>query len=505
VTAFTALIRRLGGGADGDVSHGHLFRSTHALMLTTVVNGALGFGFWVLAARLYTPELVGINSALIAVMTTIATLAQFSFGVMFIRFLPESSRPRQMILIGYALSAGTAVVIAVLLAIVVPRISGDLSVLRTHPWLAAAWVASVALWCVFGLQDRALTALRFTRWVPVENGIFGAAKIVVLLSLAAVGAAQGILFAWIIPMVLLIVPVNWLLFGPAARRHTPIHQDGVVRSFGRRRVLHFLGLTGVATVFDQGMQAAIPLLVVGILGPTQNAYFYIPFAIVMTVEILIDSGSVALTVEGSFAATRLRELTVSVVRRLLTLVSPVIVALIIFAPFVLVFFGADYVEHSTTVLRLLVLATVLRGAIGVFVGVCRVQGRAVVIFVQSLATSVLGVAFIAVGAHVGGLNGVGVGWLAANAVVAVALLPMFWRYLRSSRPTAADRGDEIPGSAGVDDGRAAYYPSSVWGGLVPPEQSIGAIDQSALDDDVRRPPATETDIGEGRPGHDIGH
>jgi O-antigen/teichoic acid export membrane protein len=488
MSAIAARIRRLAGGGEGDESHGHLFRSTHALMLTTVVNGALGFGFWVLAARLYAADLVGINSALIAIMTTIATLSQFSLGVMFVRFLPESNRPRQMILIGYGLSAAVAVVLAALLAVIVPRLTGDVSVLRTHPWLATVWVASAALWCVFGLQDRALTALRFTKWVPLENGVFGAAKVVVLLVMAAIGASQGILFAWIIPMVLLVLPVNWLVFGPAAKAHRPVHDEGVIQSFGRRRLFHFLGFTGLATVFDQGMQAAIPLLVVGILGATQNAYFYIPFTIVMTVEILIDSGVTALTVEGSFASSRLRELTLSLVKRLVILVGPVVVGLLIFAPILLLFFGRAYAEHGTTVLRLLALATVLRGAIWVFVGVCRVQGRGVFIFIESLATAVFAVLFIAVGAQRWGLDGVGLGWLAANVVVAVFSLPFFWKFIRHPRA-----GTDAPGAVGdgapapeAEREQAAYYPPAVWGAMVPPGGSIAAIDEDVLDDEMRK-------------------
>ena len=492
------LPRRLLGRSDAgsDESHGHMFRSTHALMLTTVVNGALGFAFWVLAARLYSTEVVGLNSALVAIMMTIATLSQFSIGVMFVRFLPESNRPRQLIMVGYALSGVVAIVLAAALAIIVPRVSGNISVLRTHPWLAVVWVLSAALWCVFGLQDRALTALRFTKWVPLENGVFGVLKIAMLVVMAGIGATEGVLFAWVIPMVLLILPVNWLVFGPAARAHTPLHEEGVVQRFGRRRLVHYLGLTGLATVLDQGMQAAIPLLVIGILGATQNAYFYIPFTIVMTMEILIDSGVTALTVEGSFAASRLRELTVSLGRRLLIMVGPLVVGLVVFAPLVLLFFGRDYAAHGTTVLRLLALASVLRGAIWVFVGVCRVQGRAVFIFFESLATSVLAVVLIAFGAREWGLNGVALGWLAANVVVAVFCLPFFWRFIR--HPRVRDDGepdDAIPAGSVADDDQSAYYPPAVWGAMVPPSGSQSAMDEDALEDELRRR------AGTGRAGH----
>lgn len=490
MSAVLGRIRRLSGGGDGDESQAHLFRSAHALMLTTAVNGALGFGFWVIAARLYSANLVGLESALIAIMTTIAALSQFSLGVMFVRFLPESNRPRQMIMLGYAISA---VILAALLAIVVPRISSNVSVLHTHPWLAGVGMAAAALWCVFGLQDLALTALRFTKWVPLENGIFGCAKIGALVVMAVIGASPGILFAWIIPMVLLIPPVNWLVFGPAAKRHPPIHDEGVIQSFGKRRLLHVLGFTGLATVFDQGMQAAIPLLVIGILGATQNAYFYIPFTIVMTVEILIDGGVTALTVEGSSAASRPRELTLSPGRRLLILVGPVVIGLIIFAPIVLLFFGRAYAEHGTTVLRLLALATVLRGAIGVFAGVCRVQGRAMSIFIESQATSVFAVLFIVIGAQRWGLDGVALGWLAANVHVAVFSLPFIWRFIRHPRLPDGIPPDGTPPDDGAvaaaqlpDDEQDAFYPPAAWGAMVPASGSMIAIDGGALGEELRR-------------------
>ena len=44
-------------------------------------------------------------------------------------------------------------------------------------------------WCVFSLQDAVLTGMRQAVWLPLENGVYGLAKIGLLVALAPVAAA----------------------------------------------------------------------------------------------------------------------------------------------------------------------------------------------------------------------------------------------------------------------------------------------------------------------------
>ena len=59
--------------ASGQLVHrftGHLrlpiYRNGYALLFSGVISAGLGLIYWLLAARFYPPELVGLNSALIA-------------------------------------------------------------------------------------------------------------------------------------------------------------------------------------------------------------------------------------------------------------------------------------------------------------------------------------------------------------------------------------------------------------------------------------------------------
>jgi O-antigen/teichoic acid export membrane protein len=426
------VVRRRGGGASEEQGNRHVFRTAHALMLNTVLSGALGFGFWIVAARLYPTHTVGVNSALIAVMVTVSTFSQVNLASVFTRFVPESGRPAAFILLGYGIAGVLSLAVATVVVGVAPRFAPDLSVLGTDVPVTVIWILAVALWTVFALQDAALAALRFARWIPVENTAFGVLKIVTLVVLAAVGAHLGMLVAWVLPMAILVLPVNLVIFRKAVKEHQPAHDESIVDRFGRRRLYGYLGMTGLAATLDQGVTAALPIVVVGILGATQNAYFYIAFTIVFSLEILGDNICTALTIEGAFAAHRLRDLTIAVSRRLASLVLPATLAVIVAAPLVLLFFGRTYADHGTTLLRLLACGTVFRAGTWLYVGVCRVQGRGHVVLGIGSAMSVGTLVLVVVFSKLWGLNGIGLAFLVVNLVVAAVIWPQLVRFMRHS-------------------------------------------------------------------------
>ncbi len=456
IAALAGKHRRAPEATGGEAATGRLFRTAGVLMLNTGLTAALGFGFWILAARLYSPQEVGINSAIIAILVTVSTLAQVNLGSVFVRFLPETARPARLILVGYAVAAGLSIVAATAVLLIASRVAKPLSVLESNHVLGVVWVTSVALWCVFALQDAALTGLRTARWVPVENALFGTFKLAFLVLLAALGTRNGMFLAWVLPMAILVVPVNVIIFRHAVPAHTPAHDEGVVGRFGRRRLIRYLGMSSVASSIDQGTLAALPILVVGILGGAQNAYFFIAFTIVTTYELLADNVITALTVEGVHEIDRLKHLTRAVTRRLMTLMIPATIVLIIAAPLVLRFFGETYVQHSTSVLRLLALASILRGAIWLFMTVARIQGDGFILLAASAAASVSTIVFAVVFAGWWGVNGVGFAWLLSNALVAIVVIPMLWRFMR--HPDGSD------GALGSNGERPAPLPDDT--GLV---------------------------------------
>src|SRR5687768_6815166 len=82
-TAIASVLMRAGGV----LSHSPLTRNGYALAVNAALTSALGLLFWVLAARLYPADEVGIGSALISSLITLSAAAQLNLGNVLVRFV----------------------------------------------------------------------------------------------------------------------------------------------------------------------------------------------------------------------------------------------------------------------------------------------------------------------------------------------------------------------------------------------------------------------------------
>jgi len=76
-------------------------------MLSTGVMSFFGFFFWIINARLFTPDQVGIGTTLISLMTLISSFSLLGLGNSLIKYLPMSARKNEkintsLILVGLA-------------------------------------------------------------------------------------------------------------------------------------------------------------------------------------------------------------------------------------------------------------------------------------------------------------------------------------------------------------------------------------------------------------------
>jgi O-antigen/teichoic acid export membrane protein len=430
-------------------SSGHLLRGAYSLLANTAVTSVLGMGFWVAAARLYSRVEVGRDTVLISVMIELSTICQMNMGNGIVRFLPDlGARSGRALGVVYLLTGAIALLAGSAFVLVAPGLSHELAFLGEETTLAVGFVAALALWGLFTLQDAALMATRRAPWIPVENGLFGALKLGALPILLAVGAVNGVFVAWALPMALLLVPVNLLVF----RRAIPVHVAGEAREssvvrLGRRRVVRFLAQDYLASVFTQATLTVLPLLVIAILGARESAYFAMPFTIALAFDTFAYSACTSLVVEATLERERLRALTKVFVRRVLTLLMPAAALLALAAPLVMLPFGHAYAEHGAGVLRLLLCASVLRVVIALFSAVARAQGRGWRLASVELALLVLVLGSAVPLAHAHGIEGVGASWLMANALICVAVLPQLIGFLRGSEASGAIRGSGEHGGA----------------------------------------------------------
>lgn len=431
-----------------------LLRSAYSLMASVVVTAGLGMAFWVVAARLFEPESVGRDAALIAVMMELSVVCQLNLGNAIVRFLPGLEHGTARALLGaYALSGGLGVLVGCVVVLVSPLVSADFATLRADWRLAGIYVVAQALWGWFVLQDAALVAMRRSAWVPVENAGFALLKLAALPLAVLFGVAHGVFLAWVLPVVVVLAPINYLLFKEVIPRH--VHERRAARSEllrrGRRRTLSFLAQDYGAAVLAKAAVTALPLLVVATLGASANAYFYIAFVIVMALDLLFESVCTSLVAEGAFAEQKVRALARTVVRRFGSLLVGASLVTIVAAPLILLPFGETYAAESASVLRILVAASVFRAMIALFSAVARLQGRGLRILVVHASVAALLLAGAAVLVEPLGVEGVALAWLGANVLGGLTVLPSLLAFLRRPSPPSppSAREDLVAGELAV--------------------------------------------------------
>jgi len=415
-----------------------LLRSAYSLMLNVALTSVLGFGFWIAAARLLPSSTVGRDSALISAMLTLSLICQLNVSSGMLRFLPiVKLDPARVVVVAYVLTGIVAAITGVVFVVVAPDLARSYRFLRADSGVAVAFVVAVVLWGVFALQDAVLTALRRAPWIPVENALFGVLKIAALPLLIALGSRHPVFVAWAVPMAMLVVPVNYLIFTKVIpSRPARGTERSPVERFGWRGLARFLSQDYLAAIFTQAASTLLPAVVVAVTSSSQSAYFYIPFTIVSAFDLLFVNAAASLTVEGSLAEARFPLLARVVARRFRFVLTGGIVVLLVGAPVVLAPFGERYAHAGAPVLRLLACASGFRAIVALFGAICRVEGRAArILAIQaSIFTMVIALTVVLGKAH--GIEGVAVGWLLANAIAGCAALPHVLGVLRVGKTLA---------------------------------------------------------------------
>jgi O-antigen/teichoic acid export membrane protein len=206
-----------------------------------------------------------------------------------------------------------------------------------------------------------------------------------------------------------------------------------------------------ATVLSMAPTAFLPLLIVALLGSSANAYFFIPYMMVVAFNMLFLAAGTSLVVEGALAEDRVRDLAGRIARRFALILVPGTVVMIAAAPLILLPFGEDYVRGSTSVLRVLACGCPFYGAIALYIAIARLQGRTSGILLVEAAKLplLLGGAVVLSGPL--GIEGIALAWLASLVLVSLAVTPWLVRFFRGrlAPEVAVPAVRAVPGRARV--------------------------------------------------------
>jgi O-antigen/teichoic acid export membrane protein len=400
-----------------------LYRTSYFLIIGTGVTSLLGVAFWALAAHAYSARIVGLNAAAISAMTLVSGACSLGLSAVLVRYLPVAGGATRKLVTGtYGLTVTLSLVLGAAVALTSSVWSPRLAFLGGGGWLIGFTFATAAA-TVFTLQDSVLAGLRAAKWIPLENSLYSLAKLVLLLGFAAALPGAGPFLAWNSPLLPAIVLINYLIF----RRLIPARRS--TGSLDRTKVLAMAAGNYGGNLFSLAGTLYLPILVANLTSAEQAAYFYVPWLISLSLQLVAVNVMTSLTVEAALDMPRLSELMRQAFAHSMRLVLPVVALTAAAAPALLLLFGSAYADAGTPLLRWLAIGAIPNVIVSVGISVARITHRGWVVVVVQGGNSVIVVALSAILLSSLGITAVGIAWTASQTVIAVLMLASILRPL----------------------------------------------------------------------------
>ena len=418
-----------------------LLRSAASLATSSVMTAGLGFIFWTVAARTFPATEVGESSTAISAVSLLAPLSIFGLGTLMMVRLPVMQQGRSALVSTATLAAAiTASLIALVCALVLPDSFLGIPGVGHEPLATAVFVALVASQTICVVIDQAFLAVAGSGIQLSRNLVQSVVKLILIVVLATALARFGsltIVTSWLLANVISFMVAVVMLarrYGLSLRRALP--RPSALRGMHFAAAKHHSLNTSLLVPYF-----AMPIVANVILGSEQAAYLYATWSLAGFVFFLPMALAWALFASGARdSSTFVAEFRFTL-RIALLICTVAVAALALLGGLVLSIFGQAYADNGHVVLIVLAvggLGTVIKDHHVTLARVVGNEGR------EGLLMAVLGageIAGAALGAHLGGLVGLSLGWLAAVGLEILVCGPLVWRTYRGRVVIpAGDRG-----------------------------------------------------------------
>jgi O-antigen/teichoic acid export membrane protein len=408
-----------------------------SLIGTTAVNSGLGVIYWWLAARTFQLADVGLASAAIAAMVLLGTVGMLGLGTLLIGEVTRWPERAERLISAAVLAAGAAATVAGLVfALLAPWLSAELRPLSDDAVKPLLFALGAGLTAATLVLDQALVGLLAGDLQFWRNALFAVAKLG-FLWVAGIwlssGGGMAIYTTWLAGNLLSVAVVAAL----AARRGVRLIERpdwNLLRRLGGSALWHH--------AFNLALLAPgllLPLLVTTLLSAEANASFYLAWMLVGFVFVIPTALTTVLHALGAAD----RQVLARETRRTLTLSLPATLlaglTLCVAAEWVLGSFGANYAAQATWCLRILCLGGAPAIVKTHYIAIRRARNELRGALPAMVAGGLLEVALAMIGALLGGLVGLSLGWAIAVSIQAACMSGVVYRAASYPAPTSSDR------------------------------------------------------------------
>jgi O-antigen/teichoic acid export membrane protein len=385
-----------------------LYKNSFFIILTSVTSAEFGFVFWLLAAKLYQPEDVGIATALISSMALLVLLTRFGLDFSIIRFFPENHKSK-VFSTSVIITSFFAILFGMIFIIGIDVFSPELQLLKL-PENALLFILFLATSSVASIINISFVAIRKAKFYFFQSVIAGS-RVILIIPLVFLGAI-GIFGAFGITLIFAILVSLFFLIKAGIRPRFEVDKSFLNEAF------HFYAGNYLASLFIMAPNSILPIMVLNIIGAQQTAYYYIAFAIASLLFMIPNAVTMSLFVEGSYGEA-LKKTTIKALLAIFSLLIPAVIFLFFAGGWVLRLIGTDYSAHGLELLRIMVLASIFLAVNFIYYSIKRIQKdvKGLVLLSGLIFTLLVGLSYPFM-LHFG-IVGAGYAWVVSHTIGAV--------------------------------------------------------------------------------------
>ena len=182
-----------------------LYRNAGFIFGITVINSATGFLFWLLAARLYSPDEVGVSSSIISVVALLSGIAGMGLGIGIARFLGTSENPGSLINTSFSLTTLASFIICLIYLLGINIWSPSLAQVNDSQYYFSFGIFLFILFTSLGnLIQWIFIGLRKAGFAFAQSLIMNSFRLVFLFLLSSFtwGIALSVVIGWFISLLI---------------------------------------------------------------------------------------------------------------------------------------------------------------------------------------------------------------------------------------------------------------------------------------------------------------
>jgi O-antigen/teichoic acid export membrane protein len=392
-----------------------LYRNSLFNMASTFMLGGLGFVFWIIIARLYKPENVGIATTLISIMTLLTSFTLLGLNSSLNRYLPKSTNKNELVNSSLVLVTLVTLGVTLLFLLGLRVFSPQLVFLQSNLFYMVSFAVFVIFCACNSLVDSTFMAFRSASDIFLKNSIISVLKLLLPFAFIALGAygifastASALTIGVLTGIALLVLKFK---IRPSLSVNISLVRETSVYSFANYVVGFMFNMPSLV----------LPVIILNVLSAKYAAYYYIASMIQNILLIIPLATAQALLTEGAYNEAGLKKHVKKALVTILITLVPATAIIVFGGNFLLQFFGKSYATEAFTFLQLYSISTIFAALILVANAILNVKHQTKWLLFSNIFASVLTLwlsyAFIS-----GKLVGIGWGWTLGQAIAGIVSL-----------------------------------------------------------------------------------